>query len=520
MSYEEYLDKMKVMIDELKAMTTSLGLGNGGDEYKIISELFTYKFLNDKLLHDFENREDRDEKFDEFVDFADDETPKMREEHLINNLYQLQNQDNFHQIFDNAFIEVNELNKDVYNIETTSGKKKPLFEPLSVYIRDEGKEPALAKEAIGILSQYEFKDIYDGGFDYFSTVFEYLIKDYNKDSGKYAEYFTPLFAGNIMADILYDDTPPEESVTVYDPSAGSGTLLLSLANKIGTNNCQVFSQDISQKSTQFLRINLILNKLAHSLHNVIEGNTMTNPQHLDGEDIKKFDYIVSNPPFKMDFSNMIKLMESDRHNRFFAGLPNIPQKKKDGMAIYESFLQHVIASLSDKGKGAVVVPTGFTTAGAGIPKKIRKHLVDNNWLSGVIHMPSNIFATTGTSVSIVFIDKTKSDDKVMLMDASNLGKKVSLDDGQRTVLSNEEKDKIMDFFKRRTEEPEFSALVANETIEENGYSIQAGQYVELKEEELGFDIDERLSELSSDIKENIKNNIEIDLSILTLLGGE
>lgn len=193
MSHEEFLDRMKIMIDELKAMSTALGLSNTGDEYKIISELFTYKFLNDKLLFDYENREEKDESFDDFVDFADDETPKMRQEHLINSLFQQQNKDNFHEIFNKAFVEVNDLNKEVYNIETASGKKKPLFEPLSVYIRDEGKELELAKRAINILAKYEFKDIYNGGFDYFSSVFEYLIKDYNKDSGKYAEYFTPPF---------------------------------------------------------------------------------------------------------------------------------------------------------------------------------------------------------------------------------------------------------------------------------------------------------------------------------------
>ncbi|MCS0542548.1 N-6 DNA methylase, partial [Aeromonas veronii] len=302
MSIEEYLDQMKLMIDELKAMSTELGLGNTGDEYKIISELFTYKFLNDKLLFDFENREDQDESFDEFVDFAGIDVAKMKKKHLIDSLFHLQNEENFHQIFDEAFVEVNEMNKDIYNIETASGKKKPLFEPLSSYIRDDGKELELAKRAINILAKYKFDNIYDGGFDYFSSVFEYLIRDYNKDSGKYAEYFTPLFAGNIMADILYDDTPVS-NVSVYDPSAGSGTLLLALANKIGTSNCSIYSQDISQKSTQFLRINLILNKLVHSLQNVVEGNTHTSPEHLDGDELKKFDFIVSNPPFKTDFSN-------------------------------------------------------------------------------------------------------------------------------------------------------------------------------------------------------------------------
>ena len=180
------------MIDELKAMSTNLGLSNTGDEYKIISELFTYKFLNDKLLFDYENRKDNSESFDEFVEWSDDETPKMKQEHLINNLFQRQSEENFHETFDNAFEEVNEMNKEIYNIETSSGKKKPLFEKLSVYIRDEAKELELAKRAINILAKYEFKDIYNGGFDYFSTVFEYLIRDYNKDSGKYAEYFISL----------------------------------------------------------------------------------------------------------------------------------------------------------------------------------------------------------------------------------------------------------------------------------------------------------------------------------------
>lgn len=516
MGLQEYLDNMKAMIDDLKAMSNDLGLANTGDEYKIIAELFTYKFLNDKLMFDFENREDKEETFEDFVDFADAYTAKMKQEHLIEYLFHKQNEEDFHKTFDNVLEEISDMNKDIYSIETASGNKKPLFEPLSAYIRDETKELELAKRAINILSKYKFTGIYEGGFDYFSTVFEYLIKDYNKDSGKYAEYFTPLFAGNIMADILYNDTPVS-NVTIYDPSAGSGTLLLSLANKIGTNNCTIYSQDISQKSTQFLRINLILNKLSHSLHNVIEGNTLTNPQHLDGDKIKTFDYIVSNPPFKVDFSNMIETLKSDKYNRFFAGLPNIPKKDKNGMAIYETFLQHVISSLSERGKAAIVVPTGFVSASTGIPKKIRQKLIDMNWLRGVIHMPSNIFATTGTSVSIIFIDKTKEDEKVMLMDASSLGEKIKLDEGQRTILSEFEKNKIVSYFKERKEEVEFSTVVLNKDIAENGYSVQAGQYVELSEEELNFDIDERLDVLKTMLIDNMNESSKLDEKIMSIL---
>lgn len=518
MSFEEYLNRMKQMIDELKALTADLGYGNAPEEYKIITELFTYKFLNDKLVYDFENRDDKDEEWDTFIRFADKDTPKMKNEHLLDALFQDQNRDNFHKLFDTALLEVNELNADIYNIKTTTGAKKPLFEPLSAYIRDEGKELELAKRAINILAGHEFKNIYDGGFDYFSTVFEYLLKDFNNDSGSvYAEYFTPLFAGDIMADILINDEDVK-NVTVYDPAAGSGTLLLALANKIGVSQCSIYSQDRSQKSTQFLRINLILNRLAHSLHNVVEGNTLTNPEHkIDENTLMKFDYVVSNPPFKLDFSGFVSQLDGDKYGRFFAGLPNVPKKDKNGMAIYETFIQHIIASLSDRGKAAVVVPTGFVSAATGIPMKIRKHLIDNNWLKGVVHMPSNIFATTGTSVSIIFIDKTKADDKVFLLDASNLGEKKRLDEGQRTILSTDDINKIKSFFKQRIEEPEFSVLVANDDVKENNYSLQAGQYVELKEEEFDFDIDERLNELSTKLTLMLKNNLEETNTIIELL---
>ena len=482
MGYEEYLDKVKQMIDDLKAMTADLGLANTGDEYKIISELFTYKFLNDKLLYSFEKREDKEESFDDFIDFADTNTARIKEEYLLLNLFQKQNDKKFHKTFDKALEAISELNKDVYSIETSTGTKKPLFEPLSVYLRDPDKEVELAKRAINILCKYQFGgEIFEQGWDYFSSVFEYLIKDYNKDSGKYAEYYTPAFAGAIMADILYNDIPVDQ-VEIYDPAAGSGTLLLSLATRIGAKNCTIYSQDRSQKSTQFLRINLILNNLAQSLEYVIEGNTMTNPMHLDGDKLKKFDFIVSNPPFTVDFSADVEAMKTDKYNRFFAGIPNVPKKDKKKMAIYLCFLQHILASLKENGKAAIVVPTGFLTYTSGIAKKIRKEIVDNNWLRGAISMPSNIFATTGTSVSIIFIDKSRTEENqdVILIDASKLGEKISLEDGQRTILSIEDEQLIINTFKQKKQVDEFSVVVKSNDIVKKNCSFSAGQYFEVK----------------------------------------
>lgn len=483
MGYEEYLNSIKKMIDDLKAMTADLGLANTGDEYKVISELFTYKFLNDKLLYSYENRDDKSESFDEYIDFADSQIASIEEQYLLNNLFQRSNEKDFHKTFDKAMIAVSERNQDVYSIETSTGSKKPLFEPLSVYLRDPDKENELAKRAINILCKYNFGDIYNKGWDYFSSVFEYLIKDFNKDSGKYAEYYTPASAGAIMADILYNDTPVD-NVTLYDPAAGSGTLLLSMADKIGTRNCTLYSQDRAQKSTQFLRVNLILNNLAHSLENVVEGNTMIAPAHLKGDKIQQFDFIVSNPPFNVDFSADVETMKVDKYGRFFAGIPNIPPKDKSDMAIYLCFLQHILSSLNDKGKAAVVVPAGFLTASkrsSKIAYSIREEIVKNNWLRGVISMPSNIFARTGTSVAILFIDKTRTDnDEIFLMNASKIGKKVTLEDGQRTILSHEEQKFITNTFKKKKVKEEFSISVRKEEIKRKNYSFFAGNYFSTK----------------------------------------
>lgn len=135
----------------------------------------------------------------------------------------------------------------------------------------------------------------------FCDYFEYLIKDYNKDFGKYAEYYTPHSIASIIARIMVPEGV--QNVTVYDPAAGSGTLVLALAHEIGESNCTIYTQDISQKSNEFLRLNLILNNLVHSLGHVVHGDTLLSPQHLNRQKngLMKFDYIVSNPPFNVDF---------------------------------------------------------------------------------------------------------------------------------------------------------------------------------------------------------------------------
>ena len=188
--------------------------------------------------------------------------------------------------------------------------------------------------------------------------------------------------------------------------------------------------------------------------------------------------------------------------RFFAGIPKVPAKKKESMAIYLVFLQHIIFSLKSDGKAAVVVPTGFISAQSGIEKKIRQKLVDEKIIRGVVSMPSNIFATTGTNVSILFIDKANIED-VVLIDASNLGEKVKEGKNQKTVLSSRDETLIIDTINAKEVVDNFSVVVNYKDIQTKNYSLSAGQYFEIKieyvditEEEFQKEIDKKSKILS------------------------
>jgi type I restriction enzyme M protein len=231
-----------------------------------------------------------------------------------------------------------------------------------------------------------------------------------------------------------------------------------------------------------LRLNLILNDLVHSIPNIVKGNTILEPYHKDANGkLKQFDFIVSNPPFKLDFSDYVADLDTkENHDRFFAGLPNVPKAKKEGMAIYPLFIQHIMHSLSSKGKAAIVVPTGFITAQSGIERKIRERLVEQKMLRGVVSMPSNIFATTGTNVSILFIDNANKKGDIVLMDASKLGTTVKEGKNQKTLLSNEEEQKIINTFNNHEAIEDFTVVVSYDQIKEKNYSFSAGQYFEVK----------------------------------------
>lgn len=489
MDTTDFSNKAKQLIDDIKGICVGAGLGGDANEYKIVTQSFLYKFLNDKFLYEI-NKLDQNLKsygdlkkidqknYDLLMIKLGTKAAHLKPEHLIEYLFQHQNDSGFAKLFDDTLNDIAYENSDIFSVRTAGNTEIRLFEErlIQASVTDQSKHDLTAKDLTNRLanSKFDFNAIFSAGFDFFSTLFEYMIKDYNKDGGgKYAEYYTPHSIAKVMAEILVGDSTPS-NVTVYDPAAGSGTLLMNIAHKIGQDKCTIYSEDISQKSSNLLRLNLILNNLSHSIDHIVQGNTITEPKHIT----KKFDFVVSNPPFKIDFSSDHEKICTlpNVNERFFGGVPKIKPKAKDKMEIYLLFLQHIIFSLSSKGKAAIVVPSGFCTDTGTVHDKIRRYLIDNGFLEGVIHFPANVFANTNTSVSVIFINKSRVNREVMFVDASKLGKTIKENDVSKTILQPDELFKMFNIFLTRSDIPEFSTCVSVERIKEIDYMIKAGLY--------------------------------------------
>ena len=530
----------KDLIDRLKSTTSVNGLGNSGNEYVVIVQIFLYKFLNDKFIYSakkempelVENGKDiyeslkamSDDEFKELCDLLED-TVILKREHLIPFVSQRRNDENFAKIMDSTMEGIAAENSDVFFIVNEDNSRVPIIKPISDLISGgPTKKNSFCKSLIDDISTFSFETVFDAGYDFFSTIFEYLLKDYNSNGGgTYAEYYTPHSVANIMARLLVEDGKDYRSMKIYDPAAGTGTLLIALAHAIGERKCSVYTQDISEKSSTMMMLNLILNGMAESLTHVIKGNTMTHPFHKDDNGkLKQFDFVVSNPPFKLDFSDYQNTLKTaDPFKRFFAGVPNIPNKKKESMEIYLCFFQHVIASIKDAGRGAIVVPTGFLTAQSGIHLKIRQYLVDNKFLKGVVSMPSNIFANTGTNVSVVFMDKAGVD-KPVFIDASKLGEENKEGKNKKTVLKDDDVEHIVSTFHEAKAVDEFSVLPSIDEIKSKNYSFSAGQYFEVKIEHIDIteeEFNQKIKEYTETLDSLFAEGKDLENSIKSALGS-
>ena len=243
------------LIDSLKSTTGAYGLAGTGSEYKIVTEMFLYKFFNDKFGYEakrdevYGERLRTAEKWDaEYDKFTEDEVedlfsylphsvPRMKPEHTLSHLYNSATKGDFSTLLDATLIDIASLNADTFSV-TTSGKSKVnIFFPLTTYVTDTQKRDEFAKALMNNVASFNFEDVFGEKYDFFSHIFEYLLKGFNNASGgKYAEYYTPHAIAQVMARLLVGDKSNFRGITCYDPSAGTGTLLMALAHQIGEDN--------------------------------------------------------------------------------------------------------------------------------------------------------------------------------------------------------------------------------------------------------------------------------------------
>lgn len=485
------------LIDDLKAVCHNYGMGNDGNEYKVITQIFLYKFLNDKFGYEIKKKcpaiavaekwelayaeMSEDDRLD-LLDSLSPDIMRLNPEHLISNLWNQQAKGDFDLIFDSTMVDIADKNIDIFSTQTTKNTKIPLFEKLTNYVTDDAQRAPFARALVDKLVNFTFEEAFSESYDFFANVFEYVIKDYNTNGGGvYAEYYTPHAIAVIMARLLVSDNPGLHNIEIYDPAAGTGTLLMALAHQIGEDKCTIFAQDRSQKSNKMLKLNLILNGLVSSLDHAVQGDTLTDPYHKSDSNssLRQFDFVVCNPPFNLDFSESREQLAA-MPTRFWAGVPNIPKKKKESMSIYTCFIQHVLNSLKPNGKAAIVVPTGFLTAKNSVEGKILKHIVNEHIVYGVISMPSNVFANTGTNVSVIFLDNSRCNNEVVLIDATKLGEEYQEGNNKKVRLTRTEIDLIVNTFLTRECVDDFSSVVKYDRLIEKNCALQAGQYFEIK----------------------------------------
>lgn len=529
MTFNDLESRIHNMVDDLQGLCSTVGLSNTANEEVVVTSVFLYKFLNDKFMYNLA-------KFAEELEVKQNDI--LSSEKMLNRFYKQNSKDvaftfedtiqylvnhveqkDFYKQFDNALDRISKNPKnDTFAVETAEGERTPLFTPLTTLVEGNQRNN-FAKAIFGIIVQdkFDFSEAFDSGFDFYSAIFEYLIKNYNVASGTYAEYFTPQTVSSIIAKILVGMSEKIEAAEIYDGAAGSGSLILHLAHELGQesgmNRAIVYTQDISAKSSRFLRLNMMLNGKSESLGNIVRGDTLENPahyvvEHEPNSGLKKFSYITMNPPFKTDFSATRTRIEQKWQDtsRFFAGVPKIKPKAKKKMEIYLLFVQHALYSLKEDGKAALVVPTGFLTAGNGIELDIRKKIVDDGMLKGVISMPSNIFANTGTNVSVIFLDKANKSNRVLLMDATNMGHQAE-GEKKKTVLNNDEVESIISSFLNLVEVEDFTVVTEKEKIQQKNYSFAAGQYFKVIPEEMNMSNEEFQNKLK-EYEQLLKNKFE------------
>ena len=352
----------------------------------------------------------------------------------------------------------------------------------------EEKNRRLAAVIKGVES-LDFGNFEDNEIDLFGDAYEFLISNYAANAGKSGgEFFTPQNVSKLIAQLAMSGLTSVNKI--YDPACGSGSLLLQAKKQFDAHLIEdgFFGQEINHTTYNLARMNMFLHNINYDKFDIALGNTLLNPQYGDE---KPFDAIVSNPPYSVNWvgSDDPTLINDDR----FAPAGVLAPKSKADFA----FVLHALSYLSARGRAAIVCFPGIFYRG-GAEQKIRKYLVDGNFVETVIALPPNLFYGTGISVNILVLSRHKADTKTQFIDAS--GEDFFKKQTNNNVLTDEHIERIVDIFDRKEPVEYVAALVDNSKIAENGYNLSVSSYVEAKDTREAIDI----ARLNAEVKQTVK----------------
>jgi type I restriction enzyme M protein len=362
----------------------------------------------------------------------------------------------------------------------------------------ENKNSRLAAVLKGV-EALNFGDFEDNQIDLFGDAYEFLISNYAANAGKSGgEYFTPQHVSKLIAQLALHKQ--EKVNKIYDPAAGSGSLLLQAKKHFDNHIIEegFYGQEINHTTYNLARMNMFLHNINYDKFNIVLGDTLLQP-HFSDE--KPFDAIVSNPPYSISWvgSDDPTLINDER----FAPAGVLAPKSKADFA----FVLHALNYLSSKGRAAIVCFPGIFYRG-GAEQKIRKYLVDNNYVESVISVAPNLFYGTSISVTLLVLSKNKKDNKIQFIDASgeNFFKKVN----NNNLLTDDHIEKIMNIFEGKEDVDYVAKNIENHIISDNDYNLSVSSYVEAKDNREQVDIIKLNQEISKSVEKinNLRGDID------------
>lgn len=359
-------------------------------------------------------------------------------------------------------------------------------------------------DAIGGLSLGDYQDNTN---DMFGDAYEFLMTMYASNAGKSGgEFFTPQEVSELLAEITV--VGKKQVNKVYDPACGSGSLLLKFAKVLGKENVRqgFFGQEVNITTYNLCRINMFLHDINYEKFDIAHGDTLTEPKHWDDE---PFDCIVSNPPYSIKWegdANPLLINDS----RFSPAGVLAPKSKAD-----LAFTMHMLSWLSTSGTAAIVEFPGVLYRG-GAEQKIRKYLIDNNYIDTVIQLPPDLFFGTTIATCVIVLKKSKKDNATLFIDASA----EFVRGGNKNKLSEDNRKRILNAFIERNDEAHFTCLVPNSEIAENDYNIAVSSYVEQEDTREEIDITKLNAEIETIVARQSELRKAIDAIVADLEGGK